>query len=70
MLPFIKENATLWEYIKTAERPVVLYGTGDGADKVLARLAEIGIPVSGIFASDEFIRDRSFTVFRYGHTAS
>ena len=63
MLPFIKENATLWEYIKTAERPVVLYGTGDGADKVLARLAEIGIPVSGIFASDEFIRGQKFHGF-------
>ena len=63
MVPFIKENATLWEYIKTAGSPVVLYGTGDGADKVLARLAEIGVPVSGIFASDEFIRGQKFHGF-------
>ena len=36
MLPFINEENTLWEYLKTAGKPVVLYGTGDGADKVLA----------------------------------
>ena len=38
MLPFINEENTLWEYLKTAGKPVVLYGTGDGADKVLTRL--------------------------------
>ena len=52
MLPFIKETTTLWQYLKNAGRPVVLYGTGDGADKVLARLAAEGITVSAVFASD------------------
>ena len=68
MLPFIKEKNTLWEYLKTADRPVVLYGTGDGADKVLDILADVGVPVSGIFASDEFVRGqqfRGFTVRKY-----
>ena len=63
MLPFINEENTLWEYLKTAGQPVVLYGTGDGADKVLARLAETGVPVSGIFASDEFVRGQQFHGF-------
>ena len=63
MLPFINEENTLWEYLKTAGKPVVLYGTGDGADKVLARLAETGVPVSGIFASDEFVRGQQFHGF-------
>ena len=68
MLQFIKEKTTLWDYLKTAERPVVLYGTGDGADKVFGRLKDYGVPVSGIFASDEFVRGqqfRGFTVRRY-----
>ena len=68
MLPFIKEKNTVWEYLKTADKPVVLYGTGDGADKVLDRLADFGVPVSGIFASDEFVRGqqfRGFTVRKY-----
>ncbi|MBP5736380.1 MAG: FkbM family methyltransferase [Acidaminococcaceae bacterium] len=63
MLPFIKEKNTLWEYLKTAGKPVVLYGTGDGADKVIARLEETGINVSGIFASDEFVRGQQFHGF-------
>ena len=63
MLPFINEENTLWEYLKMAGKPVVLYGTGDGADKVLARLAETGVPVSGIFASDEFVRGQQFHGF-------
>ena len=63
MLPFINEENTLWEYLKTAGKPVVLYGTGDGADKVLVRLAETGVPVSGIFASDEFVRGQQFRGF-------
>ena len=40
-----------------------MYGTGDGADKVLVRLAETGVPVSGIFASDEFVRGQQFHGF-------
>ena len=63
MLPFINEENTLWEYLKTAGQPVVLYGTGDGADKVLTRLAETGVPVSGIFVSDEFVRGQQFHGF-------
>lgn len=63
MLPFVNEENTLWEYLKTAGKQVVLYGTGDGADKVLARLAETGVPVSGIFASDEFVRGQQFHGF-------
>lgn len=73
MLPFIKETTTVWEYLKNAGRPVVLYGTGDGADKVLARLAAEGITVSAVFASDEFVRGQQFqgfTVRRYSELLS
>ena len=53
----------LWIYLKeqaSAGRPVVLYGTGDGADKIIARLEKRDIPVSGIFASPGFVRNRTF----------
>ncbi len=63
MLAFIKEKQTLWDYLKTAGKPVVLYGTGDGADKVIDRLAEENIAVAGIFASDEFVRGQRFRGF-------
>ena len=73
MLPFIKETTTVWEYLKNACRPVVLYGTGDGADKILSRLAAEGITVSAVFASDEFVRGQQFqgfTVRRYSELLS
>lgn len=52
----------LWTYLKETDRPIVLYGTGNGADKIIARLAVDGTDnkISGIFASPGFVRDRSF----------
>lgn len=43
--------------------PVFLYGMGDGADKCLTALERFGIPVAGVFASDEFVRGQSFRGF-------
>ncbi len=42
----------------------MLYGTGNGADKALDRLASDGTPVAGVFAGDGFVRDREFRGFR------
>ena len=55
----------IWHYLISSEKPVVLYGTGDGADKIIARLKGYGIweKVAGIFASDGFVRRRTFYGF-------
>lgn len=53
----------LWEYLKTANKPILLYGTGNGADKIIDRLLLDGVSVSGVFASDGFVRNRSFRGF-------
>lgn len=53
----------LWKYLSSESskgRPVVLYGTGDGADKIIRRLDDHSVPVSGIFASPGFVRNRTF----------
>ncbi len=53
----------LWTYLKSATdagRPIVLYGMGNGADKILAVCTSCGIPVSDFFASDGFVRGHSF----------
>ena len=54
----------LWEYLKTANKPIVLYGMGDGADKLLNVCDKKGIKISGIFASDGFVRGHSFRGFK------
>lgn len=50
----------LWEYLKQTEKTVVLYGMGDGADKILQACAQKGIAVSAVFASDGFVRGHFF----------
>ncbi len=50
----------LWEYLKTAQKPIVLYGMGNGADKIINVLNEKGIAFQGVFASDGFVRDKLF----------
>ncbi|MBO4687077.1 MAG: FkbM family methyltransferase [Clostridiales bacterium] len=53
----------LWSYLSKADKPIVLYGTGNGADKILDQLSARAIPVRGIFASSGFVRNRSFRGF-------
>ena len=53
----------MWNELKETEKPLVLYGTGDAAEKILKELDIRDIPVSGIFASDGFVRDRCFAGF-------
>ena len=54
---------TVWERAKETEKPVLIYGTGNGADRILDELQRLDIPVSGIFASDGFVRSRTFRCF-------
>lgn len=49
-----------WEFLKTTKLPIFIYGMGDGALKILNIFKEKGIPCSGIFASDEFVRGHNF----------
>ena len=55
---FPKED--LWQKIAADPRPKVIYGMGDGGDKLIARLEEKGIPYAEIFASDDFVRGQFF----------
>ncbi len=53
----------IWQYLKETEKPIVLYGTGNGADKIYARLLKEGIKISGIFASLGFKKGKEFFGF-------
>ena len=68
MLSFIKETKSVWERMRECAKPLVLYGMGNGADKILDWCEENQVKVQGVFASDEFVRGqqfRGFTVERY-----
>lgn len=50
----------LWDYLKTARKPILLYGMGNGADMIIKYLEEKAIPWQDTFASDGFVRGHSF----------
>lgn len=55
-----------WEQtLASSGLPIYLYGTGDGAEKVLRRMQASGyrLPVAGVFVSDAFARGQTFGGF-------
>ena len=58
----------LWSYLAKTNKTVVMYGMGNGADKILRICEEKGIEIADFFASDGFVRGHSFhgkTVLSY-----
>lgn len=54
----------LWQYLGNSRKKIVLYGMGDGAEKIKSVLDDKGISVSDIMASDEFVRGHSFLGYK------
>lgn len=63
MLEFIKEK-NVWDTLKDSDKPLVLYGMGLGAEKIMSELEQRGIRADDIFASDEFVRGHSFKGYK------
>lgn len=59
----MRESLSLWDRLSATNKPVVLYGMGNGADKALDICAARGIPVRGVFASPGFARGNRFRGF-------
>ena len=57
-------DISVWEKLKNSDEPIIMYGTGNGADKVMDKLTELGISLSGITASSTFVRNRTFRGFQ------
>ncbi|MBQ9468974.1 MAG: FkbM family methyltransferase [Clostridia bacterium] len=50
----------LYDELRELRLPLLLYGMGDGADKLLSVLERKGLRVSGVFCSDGFVRGKTF----------
>lgn len=64
----IDVNCDLWQTLREAGKPIVMYGMGNGADKILAVFGQKGIEAADFFASDGFVRHQLFhgkTVMSY-----
>lgn len=49
-----------WDRLKNKDKPILIYGMGNGADKILSVFEKNGISVDGFFASDGFVRGHLF----------
>ncbi len=53
----------IWNYLKCTDKPILMYGIGNGADKILDVFDIYGIKVSDIFSSDDFFKQKEFHGF-------
>ncbi len=64
MKNFALEEMSVWETLGASAEPIIMYGTGNGADKVFSALEKYNIRVSGVTASNGFVRERCFHGFK------
>ena len=64
MLDWILEQQDVWQRLQSCRKPVVLYGMGDGAVKILRVMEQYGIRPAALFASDDFARGNLFMGYR------
>ncbi len=68
MCNIISTDRDIWQYLADCGKKIVMYGMGNGADKILNICKKKGIEISDFFASDGFVRGHSFhgkTVMTY-----
>lgn len=63
MLEFELENCSSWDYLSKSDKPVLIYGMGNGADKIIDILNQKNIEICGVMASDDFVRGQTFRGF-------
>ena len=49
-------NCDIWTYLKNTNKPILIYGMGNGADKIIGYFEKYGIEYKDVFASDGFVR--------------
>ena len=59
-LPDYPVVSDMWDSLARETRPIVVYGMGNGADKLIERFNKYGITISDFFASDGFVRGHTF----------
>ena len=59
-LPRYPVEEDMWDALAKESRPIVVYGMGNGADKLIDRFKKYGITISDFFASDGFVRGHTF----------
>lgn len=53
----------IWDYLGNTNKNIIIYGMGNGADKIIHELERLHITFHGITASDDFVRGQTFHGF-------
>lgn len=53
-------DCDIWTNLKASKLPILIYGMGNGADKIINAFNKYGIVYQDVFASDGFVRGHSF----------
>ena len=67
-LIFNDYKSDVWHQLLDTNLPILIYGMGNGADKIINVFSKYGIEYSDVFASDGFVRGHSYrgkTVISY-----
>ncbi len=64
MIEKIIQTQDLWQHLQNTNKKIILYGMGDGADKVIDVCNSKGVEISGVFASDGFKKNKIFRGFQ------
>ena len=60
---FVFDEPNIWTALAHSQKPIVLYGMGNAADRVLDECEKRGIRIAGVMASDDFCRYQAFRGF-------
>lgn len=63
IMNFVENKVSVWDIFKSTDKPIILYGMGDGADKVINEFNKLNIKFNGVMASDDFVRGQTFHGF-------
>lgn len=64
MIELLKEKTNVWDFLANDSKPIVVYGMGNGSQRIIETIRHYGGEVSDIFASDEFVRGHSFLGYK------
>ncbi len=56
----LPDGRDVWDRLRETDKPIVVYGTGNGVDKLISAFVGRGIRIADFFASDGFVRERMF----------
>jgi FkbM family methyltransferase len=57
--PIVFGECDMWRYLANTNKKIILYGMGNGADKIAAKLKCYGAEIAGVAASDEFAQRKN-----------